>query len=217
MPADAKPKFDVVTVKPSDPDRPGKLFTVRGRQVMTIDTNLNDLITFAYSLHPKQIVDAPAWFGTDKFDVDGVPDVDGRPSPQQMKMLIQDVLAQRFGLTFHHDQRELSVYALTVGKDGPKMTVTVNQPSDPRNFLFRGLGDLMVTNSTMKDFCEGMQDAVMDKPVVDHTGLTERYDFALKWTPDESQFAQMGREYRRRVTTRTRRRVCTRRFRSSLD
>ena len=44
----------------------------------------------------------------------------------------------------------------------------------------------------MKDFCHGMQEAVMDKPVVDQTGLTDRYDFALKWTPDQSQFAAMG-------------------------
>jgi uncharacterized protein (TIGR03435 family) len=44
----------------------------------------------------------------------------------------------------------------------------------------------------MKDFCHGMQEAVMDKPVVDQTGLTGRYDFNLNWTPDESQFASFG-------------------------
>jgi len=193
MAADAKPKFDVGTVKPSDPSRPGKLFTFRGSHVMTINTDVNDLITFAYGLHSKQIVEAPAWLGTDKFDVDGKPDVEGQPSLAQLRMLIQSVLTERFKLAFHHEQRELSVYALTVAKGGkPKMTVTADKPSDNRNFLFRGLGDLTVTNSTMKDFCDGMQGAVMDKPVVDHTGLTDRYDFQLRWTPDESQFAQMG-------------------------
>jgi uncharacterized protein (TIGR03435 family) len=192
MAADAKPKFDAVTVKPSDPNRPGKLFTVRGTHVMTINTNLNDLITFAYGLHAKQIVDGPAWLGTDKFDIDGVPDVPGRPSSAQMKMLIQDVLSERFGLKFHRDERELPVYVLTVAKGGPKMTVTADLPSANRNFLYRGFGDLHVTNSTMKDFCDGMQGSAMDRPVVDHTGLTERYDFTLKWTPDDSQFQQFG-------------------------
>jgi uncharacterized protein (TIGR03435 family) len=73
------------------------------------------------------------------------------------------------------------------------MTETIHQPNDPKNFIFRGKpGNLMVTNSTMKDFCEGMQAAVMDKPVVDQTGLTARYDFNLNWTPDESQFESMG-------------------------
>jgi uncharacterized protein (TIGR03435 family) len=192
MAADAKPKFDVVTVKPSDPNRPGKLFTIRGRHVLTINTTVNDLVTFAYGLNVKEIVDGPLWFETDKFDVDGVPDVEGQPSLQQMKDLVQDVLATRFNLKFHHDQRVLAVYVLTVGKNGPKMTVTADKPSDHRNFLFRGLGKLGVTNNTMKDFCDGMQGAVMDKPVVDHTGLTDRYDFNLTWTPDETQFAQMG-------------------------
>jgi uncharacterized protein (TIGR03435 family) len=192
MPADAKPKFDVVTVKPSDPNRPGKLFTIRGRHVMTINTNVDDLITFAYGLHPKQIVNGPDWLGSDKFDVDGVPDVEGQPNIKQMKILMQDLLQQRFKLTFHHDQRELSVYALTVAKGGPKLTVTLDKPSTPGNFIFRGLGKLVVTNSTMKDFCDGMQGAVTDKPMVDHTGLTDRYDFNLNWTADDSQFAQMG-------------------------
>jgi uncharacterized protein (TIGR03435 family) len=193
MAADAVPKFDVMTVKPSDPNRPGKGFTMRGRHVITINTNLNDLITFAYGLHAKQIVGAPAWFGTEKFDLDGVPDVEGRPNSKQFKLLIQSALTDRFKLTFHHDQKELSVYALTVGKSGPKLTETIHQPSDPVNFLFRGKpGNLMVSNSTMKDFCDGMQAAVMDKPVVDHTGLTARYDFNLNWTPDESQFEAMG-------------------------
>lgn len=193
MAADAIPKFDVVTVKPSDPNRPGKLFTIRGRHVMTINTTLNDIITFAYGLHAKQIVGAPAWFATDKFDIDGVPDVEGQPSSKQFKMLFQSVLTDRFKLTFHHEQKELSVYALMVGKSGPKMTETIHKPTDPVNFLFRGRpGALVVTNATMKDFCDGMQSAVMDKPVVDHTGLTARYDFNLNWTPDESQFESMG-------------------------
>jgi uncharacterized protein (TIGR03435 family) len=192
MAADAVPKFDVVTVKPSDPNRPGKLFTIRGRQIITINTTMNDMIPFAYGISIKQIVGAPDWFATEKFDLDGVPDTEGRPNSKQFKELIQSALTQRFHLTFHHDQKELSVYALTVAKGGPKLTETIHQPNDPKNFLFRRLGQLTVTNSTMKDFCDGMQGAVMDRPVVDHTGLTVRYDFELNWTPDDSQFAVFG-------------------------
>ncbi|HEY1743871.1 MAG TPA: TIGR03435 family protein [Granulicella sp.] len=191
MPADAKPKFDVVTVKPSDPNRPGKLFTIRGRQVLTINTTVNDLITFAYSLQTKEILNAPAWMD-EKYDVDGVPDVEGQPNIQQMRLLIQDALVERFGLKFHTEQREMTAYVLSVGKGAPKLTVTADRPNSPGNFIFRGLGQLMVTNSTMKDFCHGMQEAVMDKPVVDQTGLTDRYDFNLNWTPDQSQFASFG-------------------------
>jgi uncharacterized protein (TIGR03435 family) len=192
MDPNATPKFDVVTIKPSKPDQQGKGFGFRGRQMRTINTNLNDLITFAYNLHVKQIVGAPAWFATDHFDLDGVPDVEGQPNAKQMKLLVQSVLADRFKLTFHHDQKELSVYALTVGKGGPKLTETIHRLNDPGAFFFRKLGALTVANFTMKDFCDGMQSAVMDKPVVDHTGLTARYDFTLNWTPDESQFEALG-------------------------
>jgi uncharacterized protein (TIGR03435 family) len=191
MAADASPKFDVVTIKPSDPNRPGKLFTIRGRHVMTINTTVNDLITFGYSIQTKQMANAPSWFD-EKYDIDGIPDVEGQPNVQQMRILIRDALVERFGLKFHTEQRELLVYALSVAKGGPKLTVTTDKPSTPGNFLFRGLGRLNVTNSTMKDFCHGMQEAVMDRPVVDQTGLTERYDFNLNWTPDQSQFAAMG-------------------------
>ncbi len=191
MAADAVPKFDVVTVKPSDPNRPGELFTVRGRHLMTINTPVNDLIKFAYSIQAKQLANAPAWFD-EKFDIDGVPDVEGQPDTEQMRILVRNALEERFGLKFHNEPRELPVYALTVANGGPKMTITSDKPSTPGNFMFGGPGKLRVTNATMKDFCHGMQETVMDKPVVDQTGLTERYDFNLNWTPDLSQLSSRG-------------------------
>lgn len=187
MPADAKPKFDVLTIKPSDPNRPGMLVTIDGRRLKTINTPVSILIAFAYGIQQKQIVNGPAWM-EERFDIDGVPDVEGSPNGQQMRMLVADALVQRFGLKFHHEQKELPVYALSVAKGGPKLTVTADAPSTPGNFLYSAPGRLRVTNSTMKDFCKGMQESAMDKPVVDQTGLTDRYDFLLNWTPDQSQF-----------------------------
>ncbi len=189
MPATADPGIDVATVKPSKPGQPGKLFTFRGRSIVTFNTTMNDIVTFAYGLHTKQLIGAPDWFATDPFDIDLIPDVDGRPNLKQMRALLQKLLADRFKLTFHHEQRELSAYIITVMPGGPKLKTTTAGPNDPPGFLFRGLGDLMVRNMDMKEFANGMQSAVMDKPVVDQTGLTGKYDFNLKWTPDDSQFA----------------------------
>ncbi len=190
MALDADPGMDVATIKPSQPGRQGKGFGFNGTHFRTFNTNVNDLIAVAYGMHAKQIIGAPDWLGTDLFDIDGVPDVPGRPNIKQMGLIMQKLLADRFALKFHHEQRELSVYTIEVGSGGPKMKATTAGPNDPQGFGFRGLGDLSVRNLSMKDFAFGMQSSVMDKPVVDQTGLTAKYDFTLKWTPDDSQFAQ---------------------------
>ncbi len=114
MALDANPAFDVATIKPSAPNRPGKGFGFRGTQFVTLNTNLNDLIAFAYGLHAKQIVDAPPWSDSDLFDIVGVPDTPGRPNLKQMGIMVQKLLTDRFKLQFHHEQRELSVYAIGV-------------------------------------------------------------------------------------------------------
>jgi uncharacterized protein (TIGR03435 family) len=192
MAASADPTFDVATIKPSKPDQPGKLFRVEGRSFTTINTTLVDLMTFAYGLHPKQIVGLPAWASTDKFDLAAKPDAPGAPSDKQWKSMVKKLIAERFKLTFHPDKKELSVYAITVAKTGPKLTRSQGDPDGlPGNF-FGGLGDMINTNSTIGDFAATMQAAVLDRPVVDQTGLTGRYDFKLKWTPDESQFGGLG-------------------------
>lgn len=190
MPADAHPSFDVVTIKPSTPGQPGKGFGFNGTHVRTFNTNVNDMISVAYGLHAKQIIGAPDWFGTDLFNIDGIADVPGQPSMKQIGEMLQKLLADRFELKFHHDQKELSVYAIRVASGGPKMSQSTAAADGPQGFKLRGFGDLVVGNMTMKEFSSWMQAGVMDKPVVDQTGLTGRYDFNLKWTPDDSQFAQ---------------------------
>jgi uncharacterized protein (TIGR03435 family) len=101
-------------------------------------------------------------------------------------------MADRFQLTFHHEKKELSVYALVVAKGGPKITKSDGNPNGPPALLFRGLGKLPARNTTMADFASVMQRAVLDRPVVDQTGIEGRYDFVLDWTPDETQFASLG-------------------------
>lgn len=184
--------FEVATIKPSPPDRPGKLYTVKGRQVLTVNTTVDDLITFAYGLHARQITGGPNWIESEKYDVTGQPAAQGLPSVAQMREMIQQLLADRFKLTFHRDKKELPVYAITVANGGPKMTKNETNPNGLPGLLFRGLGVLPATNATMGDLAGVMQGAVLDRPVIDKTGLAGRYDFMLTWTPDETQFASMG-------------------------
>jgi uncharacterized protein (TIGR03435 family) len=152
--------------------------------VSAVGTTVNDLIVFAYGAHVRQISGAPAWVESDKLDIAGKPEGGGRPNPNQFKTMLQKLLADRFQLAFHRDKKQLTVYALTVGKNGPKLTRSEAASPIP-NLPFR-LGNLPASNATMEEFA-GVMQAHLDRPVVDQTGLKGRFDFQLQWTPDETQ------------------------------
>jgi uncharacterized protein (TIGR03435 family) len=192
MAADANPVFEVATIRPTKPDTDGKFFRVNGRRFSTLNTSLTELITFAYGLQSKQIVNAPDWMQSAKWDLDAQPDGEGQPNDKQWKTMLQKLLVERFKLTSHHEKKELSVYALVVGKNGPKLTKSEGDPSGLPGLFFRGLGDLPARNANMGDFAGVLQGAVLDRPVLDQTGLKGRFDFVLKWTPDETQFTSFG-------------------------
>jgi uncharacterized protein (TIGR03435 family) len=193
MDAKADPSFEVATIKPSKPDEQRKAFIVRGDQFHIINQPLSAILSFSYDVQAKQLIGLPPWADTDKYDIDGKPDGEGAPSGKQWKVMIQKMVAERFKLTFHREKKELAVYVLSVAKTGPKLTKSEGDPNGLPGLFFRGkLGDLGVRNANMADFTGMMQEAVLDRPVLDQTGLTGRYDFTLIWTPDDSQFAGMG-------------------------
>jgi uncharacterized protein (TIGR03435 family) len=193
MPADAKPVLEVATIKPSAPDEQGKYFTVRGGgQFVTANTTLMDLIKFAYGVQDKQVTNLPDWASSQKYDVNGKPDIPGTPNPAQLRRMVQQVLGERFQLKLHEEKKEMPAYVLLVAKGGEKMEKAAADSGALPGLFFRGLGVLTVRNATMQDFCELMQSAVLDRPVVDESELQGRYNFLLKWTPDESQFGGLG-------------------------
>jgi hypothetical protein len=67
MAKDATPGFEVATIKPSDPNKPGRGIRLRGRNFSTLNTPLNFLIMFAYGVHVRQIQGGPAWLDTDNY------------------------------------------------------------------------------------------------------------------------------------------------------
>jgi uncharacterized protein (TIGR03435 family) len=192
MAANAQPGVEVATIKPTKPGTPGKIITVRGTDLITRGFTLGDLIKFAYSVQEKQIINAPSWMDSDKFDIDAKPNVPGMPSSDQLKELVKKLLADRFQLKAHNEQKEMSAFVLAVAKGGPKMAKNNSNGGLPGLFFGPPIMTLRVRNATINDFTNLMQSEVLDRPVVDHTGLTGRWDFTLHWTPDPTQFINSG-------------------------
>jgi uncharacterized protein (TIGR03435 family) len=103
-------------------------------------------------------------------------------------VIVQKLLAERFGLQFHEERRKLAAYVLIVSKDGPKMRKTADASLSP-NFLLYPQGVLIARSATMADLVQSLQNHILGQPLVDKTGLEGRWDFTMKWTPDETQFA----------------------------
>lgn len=191
--------FELATIKPSKPDARGNTFRVRGHRFETRNTSLSDLISFAYDLHAKQITDAPAWVEADKFDLTAQSDAEGQSSEMLWRGMLQKYLVECFKLKFHRDTQELPLYVLTIGRTGPKLTKSKGNPNgipalsvtlDAMNPANANLGAVVATNANMGDLAGLMQRVILEWPVVDQTGIVGRYNFALKWTPDDSQFRQ---------------------------
>jgi len=186
MSRNADPAFEVATIKPSDPDDRNQGFRLDGHRIHVEANSLTSIICFAYSIQRSQIVNAPVWFDEQHWDIDGVPDVEGKPDWHQYRRMLQKLLVSRFNLQMHHDRRELSVYAITVAGGGPKLEKSKSDPDALSDASGHGSGSaqyMKFTNESMSDFAQVME-LMVDKPVVDQTHLSARYDFSLFWTPD---------------------------------
>ncbi|HEY2470350.1 MAG TPA: TIGR03435 family protein [Terracidiphilus sp.] len=191
MAADADPNFEVATIKPNNSNATSmQALVIRGRNFATRASSLGDLISFAYEVQAKQIVNAPDWIDKDRYDIDAVPEQEGVPNPEQLRVMIRKLLTDRFKLTFHHDKRDMSAYVLSVGKEGNKLKPTQVNGQLPNIGMRPGTGGitLMIRNGKISDFTGFLQILVLDRPVVDKTALTGRYDFECTFSPDESQF-----------------------------
>jgi uncharacterized protein (TIGR03435 family) len=191
MAKDGDPDWDVVSVKAHDPSDPSnnQSLTIKGRQFVMVNRTVQGMLLFAYGLHKKELVGAPGWIETERWDAQGLPNIPGHPSLQQMQSLMRKLLEQRFGLKVHRETKELDVYAITVAKGGEKISPSAGDPngtpSENENSN-GGVVTMRMTNMTMAELAPDLA-FFLDRPAVDQTGLTGRYDLQLKWTADESK------------------------------
>jgi uncharacterized protein (TIGR03435 family) len=191
MAADANPTFEVATIKLSRPDDPRlPTMQIQNRRLLTWNKTVMNLIQEAYSINPREVLNAPDWLDT-KYDIVAQPDGEGQPSTRQWDIMLQKFLSDRFKLSFHWDKKEVSIYALAVTKSGPKLTASAGDPKGLPNLAMPARGRYRFRNATMADVAGELQ-GILDRPVLDKTGILGRYDIALNWTPDDFQAARLN-------------------------
>jgi uncharacterized protein (TIGR03435 family) len=192
--------FEVATIKPAVIDQLGHYIKMQSAHRLVVKSNtLTGLITAAYNLPIRTISGGPAWVGSDHFDIVAIAPGDVRPNLDEQMSMLRKLLADRFKLTFHREPKEFSIYALTVAKGGSKLKESAvaadASPEGPPPLIFTVWPEVVRLpgrNATVAELASAFQRGALDRPVVDRTGLSGRYDFDLEWTPDETQFEGMG-------------------------
>ena len=190
-----RPRFDafeVATVKASDGTAPGRYMIMQSdHRLIEKNYTLKGLIAAAYDLNPKTISGEPGWANSEHYDIEAVTPGAVRPTHDEQMTMLRALLVERFGLKFHREKKEFSLYALEVAKGGPKLKAAASADTPPTvgpGVVYPQRIVLPGRNATLGDLASLFQRAILDRPVVDETGVTGRYDFDLAWAPDETQF-----------------------------
>lgn len=186
--------YEVATVKLANPEAMGSGLRVRGRRLEAINMSVSELLQFAYELQSRQVLNRPEWADKEKFDLEMLYAGEDYPSDPECKAMVRQVLAEHFGLKVHPDRKDLPVYALTVADSGTRLTQSKGDPNGLPGLGFRAPGVLSAQNATMVDLAQALQRSVLDRPILDQTGLSGRWDFGLQWTPDSFQFPDRPRD-----------------------
>jgi uncharacterized protein (TIGR03435 family) len=192
--------FEVATIKPVALDEPkaGRYMRMQSaHRFEVVNYTVNGLIAAAFDLNPRAISGGPAWSDSDRYDVMALAPGDLRPTYDEQMAMLRKLLVDRFNLSFRWEKKTFSIYELTVAKGGPKLTPSTaafDEAANVTSTVFPaksgGVDHVLMParNVSMHHFVATLQRAILDRPVVDKTGLSGRYDFDLEWTPDESQF-----------------------------
>jgi bla regulator protein blaR1 len=180
--------FTVASIKPnrSSDDRFMLRFLPGGGLTAT-GVTLKMLIMNSYEVAGYQIVGAPAWVGTERWDIEAKAEgVRGTLKRDELDALLQRLLEDRFELQIHRQSKKLPAYALVVAKGGPKLRP--HAPTDAARPSERfGFGSAEGSDVPIPDLVRQLS-LGLGRPVLDRTGLEGRYDFTLEWTPAPDEF-----------------------------
>lgn len=192
-----QPRYDVVSVREAAlPLQMGGVVDATDSMTHYI-MGLRSLVSYSYSVQEQFVFGGPKWADSIPFDIIAKITDSDTPSLKGLNwkdraFVLQPVLAERFGLKVHREQRNEPVYELVVAKGGPKLQ-SAKSPDAPDSFKMNGKpvspGTMIWSNNQIRGIGVGT-DALasnfvtnVGRVVLDKTGLKGSYDFVLKWTP----------------------------------
>jgi uncharacterized protein (TIGR03435 family) len=196
----AQPSFEVASIKPNLSGSQAMLFLPAPGRFDAENQTLQHLVMRAYDVKDFQISGGPGWINSDHYDIQAK--AEGNPSPDQMKLMLQTLLRDRFKLALHWETKELPIYVLTVAKGGLRLqplkegsciTPDPNNPSarapdqkqsDFCGFGGTGRGTLDATSASMAHLA-GMFSFLLDRIVVDKTAIAGEFRVHLTFAHDE--------------------------------
>ena len=177
------PTFDVASVKVSEAfkanDKSGleEVIKPAPNGLTMTSASMLSCIQWAYGVNEYQ-VSGPGWLRNERYDI--AARTANPVSPDELRPMLQALLKERFKLELHREQKEVPVYALVVMKGGGKLEAA-KSPGKPEFKVSEGI--LVFQNYSLAEWSEWASVGHtfgVDRPIVDKTGLTGRYDFALK-------------------------------------
>lgn len=200
------PKFEVSTVKPASPSDSSMMrFTPDGISINGVPLKM--LIRESFGVEDDRILGEPAWV-KNRYDIEAKVDPDDAPRLKNLKMeerrgMLLPLLEDRFNLKYHHETRELPMYALVVAKGGLKMKASAPDPpktDDPpkpgdggaggkprmgrHSLMMNDRGHLESTGTTTEMLAHILAQQ-LGRTVENKTDLAGNYDYTLQWTPDD--------------------------------
>jgi uncharacterized protein (TIGR03435 family) len=180
------PEFEVADVKASSSTKPepGKGRILPGGRIELPNMSIRNLIMAAYDVQENLITGGPGWIDSDRFDI--VAKAPADTPPNMLRVMLQPLLADRFKLSIHREDKPMPVYAMVAGKGGPKLEKAAGGQQQCRwNNPGSGLIQRECHNMTMAELASDLPKwgmANVDLPVVDMTETPGAYDFQLQWS-----------------------------------
>ena len=183
------PQFEVASVKPVDRSKlgnsiPMNIGTVRREEVTFGNAMLSDCIRFAYGMGSDAQIAGPDWIKSMQFLYDVVAKGAPGASREQLQAMMRTLLAERFKLVSHREQKEMSYYALAPAKGGPKIHAVKEIPDGFRGATYGGKIDSILQMPGLAYLLSRFE---KERPILDQTGLRGLYQVKLEWTPQQLQ------------------------------